>query len=834
MYVGRKTVKMRRYRQNVKNDPERYEKMKLKDKERKRKEREQLKKARRSDQAVADEIKRQKREQQQRFRSKLKAKESKKKAKQSNNSAKMNDLMEKLKESKKLLKQKQAVLRTQMWRMKIKLKTTEKETKDTCTSPYQSRTTEYRAVQKAKQCLPMTREKRAQIIERLIDSPTLSAELERKGAIMGKAVKKQLRIGENVIKNLKHSLNETKKSGGQFKEQQVVHETMKHGAMSSIARKYGLQKELRHILQLGTNTKLVRKGEKWWLPKTRKRRRDRISDELRETVKEFYLDPNISREVPCKRECINVTENGKKKAVVKHLMTLTVKDAYKCFKEKCPDTKMGFKSFRKLKPPAVKRVTETNKRSCLCRTCCNAALKCEALQTISKSSEEIENMSKDLIFDKKEINKMTLCENPKSSCIERNCKGCSVKKISEYYSEIAKYCSERQLKITWDYITIKKDEKEKKIMPCVQKETTFEEFINKDFEQIMTSYAAHIFRAAWQHNQMSACLKNLEEGQVMTVMDFSKNYKCGFQNEPQDAFFDQNLVTIHPMMYYYRKRVDDKIITYKHSIIGISDDLKHDSHLVSHFEAEAIKIVKEKVEVKEIFEWTDGCVAQYKGKKSFYDISNYDIKKTRNYFETSHGKNVCDGLGAIVKCSCYRAMLGKKVIGTAQDVYCHCKETLENTSGQVKVNGEVNVKSLREFIYLGSANVNRENAPVVATLKGTRQIHEIKNTLTSGEVMHRNLSCYCHGCKKDGICTNNEYVEQWECVALKVQESASGILCYLFMAFISTVSLTHTLLNRLKLASPIADYQPIKLLDIMYSLSSQSAGKSANPDQMAL
>ena len=49
----------------------------------------------------------------------------------------------------------------------------------------------------------------------------------------------------------------------------------------------------------------------------------------------------------------------------------------------------------------------------------------------------------------------------------------------------------------------------------------------------------------------------------MSVMDFSENYKCGFQNEPQDAFFDQNLVTIYPMMFYYKKKTEAKTVIYK-------------------------------------------------------------------------------------------------------------------------------------------------------------------------------------------------------------------------------------------------------------------------------
>ena len=86
--------------------------------------------------------------------------------------------------------------------------------------------------------------------------------------------------------------------------------------------------------------------------------------------------------------------NGEKKIVVKHLMILTMKDALREFKERNPDVKISFTSFHKLKPPEVMRITETNKLSCLCRTCCNAALKSEALLHFTKTSEALKKFSR--------------------------------------------------------------------------------------------------------------------------------------------------------------------------------------------------------------------------------------------------------------------------------------------------------------------------------------------------------------------------------------------------------------------------------------------------------
>ena len=115
-------------------------------------------------------------------------------------------------------------------------------------------------------------------------------------------------------------------------------------------------------------------------------------------------------------------------------------------------------------------------------------------------------------------------------------------------------------------------------------------------------------------------------------------------------------------MCYYKEKQHDKEMTVKHAIIGISDETKHDSGLALAFENKAVEMLKNKdVKVEKIHQWTDGCATQYKGKKAFADTSlRKQPKVTRNCFETSHGKNVCDGLGATVKNACYRAVVSKQ------------------------------------------------------------------------------------------------------------------------------------------------------------------------------
>ena len=146
-------------------------------------------------------------------------------------------------------------------------------------------------------------------------------------------------------------------------------------------------------------------------------------------------------------------------------------------------------------------------------------------------------------------------------------------------------------------------------------------------------------------------------------MDFSENYRCRFQNEATNAYFEQQQVTVHPYMRYYLEKQEESLEDQnnntketfklvKHSIVVISNDTRHDAHAVRIYEEKALEVLKKEFEITEIIKFSDGCAAQYKGKNSFAHLSQSDIKTSRNYFETSQGKSPCDGLGAVIKSAC--------------------------------------------------------------------------------------------------------------------------------------------------------------------------------------
>ena len=72
-------------------------------------------------------------------------------------------------------------------------------------------------------------------------------------------------------------------------------------------------------------------------------------------------------------------------------------------------------------------------------------------------------------------------------------------------------------------------------------------------------------------------------------------------------------VTIHPFALSYRCPIDgcDEIVL--HEVVAISDDLKHDAHLVQKMTNDMLKIVRKRgVTLRKIYEYTDQAPSQYK------------------------------------------------------------------------------------------------------------------------------------------------------------------------------------------------------------------------------
>ena len=188
----------------------------------------------------------------------------------------------------------------------------------------------------------------------------------------------------------------------------------------------------------------------------------------------------------------------------------------------------------------------------------------------------------------------------------------------------------------------------------------------------MEVMAEHLFMASWNYMQYKEARRNISVGYVIFVHDFTQNYLCEQQNKAQGLHWVHKQVTLMPTVAHFHCVKCEQLVT--HEIVHISDDLKHDAHLVKLFTSKSIEVLKaNKVEIHKIIEFMDKAPSHYKNKTAFNYLANSKIPTQRNYFGTRHGKSSCDACTGRVKQGVSRLVKsGQAVIDDAQFFYDTC------------------------------------------------------------------------------------------------------------------------------------------------------------------
>ena len=154
----------------------------------------------------------------------------------------------------------------------------------------------------------------------------------------------------------------------------------------------------------------------------------------------------------------------------------------------------------------------------------------------------------------------------------------------------------------------------------------------------MEVVAEHTFMASWNYCQYKQARKNILIGDVILVHDFAQNYLCKHQKEVQGLHWRHKQVTVMPTVAHYRCVKCQQLTT--HEIVHVSEDLKHDAHLVKVFTARSLSVLKKNnVDIHKIIEVTDQAPSQYKNKTAFHNLCNSKIPIQKNFFEVKHGKS---------------------------------------------------------------------------------------------------------------------------------------------------------------------------------------------------
>ena len=193
----------------------------------------------------------------------------------------------------------------------------------------------------------------------------------------------------------------------------------------------------------------------------------------------------------------------------------------------------------------------------------------------------------------------------------------------------------------------------------------------------MKAMTEHAFMASWKYVQYKQARKNILVGDVIMVHDFAQNYLCQHQKEVQGLHWRHKQVTVMTTIVDYKCAKRHQLTT--HEIVHVSEDLKHDAHLVKAFTARTLSVLrKNKIQMCKIIEFTDQAPSQYKNKTAFNHLTTSKIPVQENHFSVRHGKSSCDACTGRVKQGVTRLVKSEQeVVNSARTFYETCMKHLE-------------------------------------------------------------------------------------------------------------------------------------------------------------
>jgi hypothetical protein len=249
----------------------------------------------------------------------------------------------------------------------------------------------------------------------------------------------------------------------------------------------------------------------------------------------------------------------------------------------------------------------------------------------------------------------------------------------------------------------------------------------------------HLFDVQWQGDQFELAKETLKPGQVLTVMDFAKNFTLERQREVQFAFFCRQSVTLHPVVCYFLCPQGCGNVLCD-EVMMITADRKHDAHAVEAFQNKAVEHLQKtyNFEVQKLITFTDNCSGQYKCHQAFAYLARSHLLIEKHYFGAGHGKGPGDASVGRFKRELDLAIRGKKAdIQMVADVATYAEKHLTITTTK-----DMCSHRARHFYLI--EEINRDFESTYGTVKGTRSFHSVKNTDRNAvSLVARVSSCFC-------------------------------------------------------------------------------------------
>ena len=181
-------------------------------------------------------------------------------------------------------------------------------------------------------------------------------------------------------------------------------------------------------------------------------------------------------------------------------------------------------------------------------------------------------------------------------------------------------------------------------------------------------FLLHTYVKRKQAVHLKELVSNCDGVIVVLQVDFSENATITSQREIQSAHWNHVQATLFTAHAWIGTDSTE-------SILILSDDLNHTKQCVYTYMQYIFNYLKSKCPNMKVFDiFSDGASSQFKQKYLFSNLysweQEHDFKIRWNFFATSHGKGVVDGIGGTVKRAVWRHIRSDQAHVTNVKEYC--------------------------------------------------------------------------------------------------------------------------------------------------------------------
>ena len=376
-----------------------------------------------------------------------------------------------------------------------------------------------------------------------------------------------------------------------------------------------------------------------------------LSDETKQLVLAFYNNNDISWQAPGRKDRIIIRETSDDGAKVKRTeqlryMLMSLKEAHHKFAEEYPN-KVGLSKFCELRPKHVKLFDHIPHNVCVCSYHENVCLLLVALKEHTALSVDFHRF----------IHQVT-CDPERKECMSSKSTECK-----SYVDTFTPTNPDDTVK----YQQWQNNDKVEKVDILATIGDVFAEL-----KKQLRYFLVHTYVKRKQAAHMAALISKCDEENVVLQVDFSENATITSQNEIQSAHWNHGQATLFTAHAWI---TDGK----SKSFAIISDALTHTKQSVYVFMDYIMKYLRgDSQSLKVLNVFSDGASSQFKQKYLFSNLHSweqeYNLKLKWNFFATSHGKGVVDGIGGTVKRAVWRHVKSGKVHIATADQYAKVAE----------------------------------------------------------------------------------------------------------------------------------------------------------------